>query len=56
MSAWSLLYAPGALLFAKAKGEVGQLVFTPFEKLIFAAVVFGALIAEFGLYKGFLTL
>ena len=52
----ALLYAPGAILFAKAKREVGQPVFTPVEKLIFAAVVVGALVAAFGLYDGFLTL
>ncbi len=52
----ALLYAPGALFFAKAKRELGQPVFTPIEKLIFAAVVIGALIAAYGLYDGFLSL
>ncbi|WP_213941143.1 arginine-ornithine antiporter [Pseudomonas sp. dw_612] len=52
----ALLYAPGAILFAKAKIEVGKQVFTNVEKLIFAAVVVGALIAAYGLYAGFLTL
>lgn len=52
----ALLYAPGALLFAKAKREAGQPVFTLIEKLIFAAVLIGALVAAFGLYKGYLTL
>jgi arginine:ornithine antiporter/lysine permease len=52
----ALLYAPGALLFARAKREAGQLVFTVLEKLVFAAVVLGALFAAYGLYKGFLTL
>jgi arginine:ornithine antiporter/lysine permease len=52
----ALLYAPGAILFAKAKREVGQPIFTNVEKLIFAAVVVGALVAAFGLYDGFLTL
>jgi len=52
----ALLYAPGAILFAKAKREIGQPVFTNVEKLIFAAVVIGALVAAFGLYDGFLTL
>ncbi|WP_017937602.1 arginine-ornithine antiporter [Zestomonas thermotolerans] len=52
----ALLYAPGALLFAKAKHELGQPVFTPLEKLIFAAVVVGAIVAAYGLYDGFLTL
>ncbi|MGY4523948.1 arginine-ornithine antiporter [Pseudomonas sp. UBA4617] len=52
----ALLYAPGVILFAKAKHEVGQPVFTTVEKLIFAAVVIGALVAAFGLYDGFLTL
>ncbi|MFJ2459334.1 arginine-ornithine antiporter [Pseudomonas neuropathica] len=52
----ALLYAPGAILFAKAKLELKQPVFTNVEKLIFAAVVAGALVAAYGLYDGFLTL
>ncbi|MFV3403526.1 MULTISPECIES: arginine-ornithine antiporter [Pseudomonas] len=52
----ALLYAPGAILFAKAKREVGKPIFTRLEKLIFAAVVVGALVAAYGLYDGFLTL
>ncbi|MFP3517239.1 arginine-ornithine antiporter [Pseudomonas sp. SIMBA_077] len=52
----ALLYAPGAILFAKAKRESGQQVFTAIEKVIFAAVVVGALVAAYGLYDGFLTL
>ncbi|REE21486.1 arginine:ornithine antiporter (APA family) [Paraburkholderia sp. BL27I4N3] len=52
----ALLYAPGALLFAKAKHEAGQPAFTFVEKLVLAAVLIGALVAAFGLYKGFLTL
>ena len=52
----ALLYAPGALLFAKAKRELGQPVFTQVEKLAFAGVVVGALVAAYGLHDGFLTL
>ncbi|MBP5078306.1 amino acid permease, partial [Pseudomonas chlororaphis] len=52
----ALLYAPGAILFAKAKLELGKPIFTNVEKLIFAAVVIGALLAAYGLYDGFLTL
>ncbi|OPA85819.1 arginine-ornithine antiporter [Pseudomonas fluorescens] len=52
----ALLYAPGAILFAMAKHELGKPIFTPVEKLIFAAVVIGALVAAYGLYAGFLTL
>ncbi|MDH1573546.1 arginine-ornithine antiporter [Pseudomonas sp. GD03746] len=52
----ALLYAPGGILFAKAKREIGQPIFTNVEKLIFAAVVIGALVAAYGLYDGFLTL
>ncbi|KAA8741574.1 arginine-ornithine antiporter [Pseudomonas koreensis] len=52
----ALLYAPGAILFAKAKLELNQPIFTNVEKLIFAAVVVGALVAAYGLYDGFLTL
>ncbi|MBF8745534.1 arginine-ornithine antiporter [Pseudomonas putida] len=52
----ALLYAPGAILFAKAKREVGQPIFTNIEKLVFAAVIVGAIVAAYGLYDGFLTL
>ncbi len=52
----ALLYAPGALFFAKAKRELDQPVFTTLEKLIFVVVLIGALIAAYGLYDGFLTL
>lgn len=52
----ALLYAPGALFFAKAKREQGLAVFTTPEKVIFATVMVGALIAAYGLYSGFLTL
>ena len=52
----ALLYAPGAILFAKAKRELGKPIFTNVEKLIFAAVIIGALVAAYGLYDGFLTL
>ncbi|AZF17597.1 arginine-ornithine antiporter [Pseudomonas sp. R3-18-08] len=52
----ALLYAPGAILFAKAKRELGKPIFTNVEKLIFAAVIVGALVAAYGLYDGFLTL
>ncbi|MPR01751.1 arginine-ornithine antiporter [Pseudomonas sp. MAFF 212408] len=52
----ALLYAPGAILFAMAKRELGKPIFTTLEKLIFGAVVIGALVAAYGLYAGFLTL
>jgi arginine:ornithine antiporter/lysine permease len=52
----ALLYAPGVILFAKAKRELGKPVFTNVEKLIFAAVIVGAVVAAYGLYDGFLTL
>ncbi|QEM80277.1 arginine-ornithine antiporter [Halomonas binhaiensis] len=52
----ALLYAPGALLFAKAKREQGVAVFTYIEKLIFLGVLLGAAMAIYGLYAGLLTL
>jgi arginine:ornithine antiporter/lysine permease len=52
----ALLYAPGVILFAKAKREIDKPVFTNVEKLVFAAVVVGAVVAAYGLYDGFLTL
>lgn len=52
----ALLYAPGALLFFKAKRELGQPVFTNIEKVIFVIVLIGAAIAAYGLYSGRLSL
>lgn len=52
----ALLYAPGVILFAKAKREQGKPLFTLPEKLIFTAVIIGALLAAYGLYSGLLAL
>ena len=52
----ALLYAPGVILFARAKREQGQPLFTRWEKLIFVAVVAGAGLAAFALYSGVLSL
>ncbi len=52
----ALLYAPGVVLFAKAKHEQGLPLFTTIEKGIFTCVVSGAGLATYGLYSGLLTL
>lgn len=52
----ALLYAPGVVLFARAKREQGLPLFTPWEKVIFAAVLVGGGVAAFGLYSGVLSL
>jgi len=52
----ALLYAPGAILFAKAKMETGKPVFTGIEKIIFAVVLIGAVYAAYGLQAGFLEI
>ena len=52
----ALLYAPGAILFAKAKMETNKPVFTGIEKIIFAVVLLGAVYAAYGLYAGFLEI
>lgn len=52
----ALLYAPGAILFAKAKREQGKPVFSNVEKIVFAVVVIGAGIAAAGLYQGWLSI
>ncbi len=52
----ALLYAPGAILFAKAKREQGLQVFTRIEKAVFTFVVAGAGLAATGLYQGWLAL
>jgi arginine:ornithine antiporter/lysine permease len=51
-----LLYAPGAILFAKAKREQGLPVFKGVEPLVFGVVLVGALAAGYGLYAGLLHL
>ena len=38
----ALLYAPGVILFARARHEQGQALFSHWERLIFAAVLVGA--------------
>ena len=52
----ALLYAPGVLLFAKAKREQCQPLFKGVEPVIFGAVVIAALAAAYGLYSGGLSL
>ncbi|MDO5073680.1 MAG: arginine-ornithine antiporter [Neisseria animaloris] len=52
----ALLYAPGAILYIKARLENKQLVFTNVEKFYFAVVVIGAIVAAAGLANGSLTL
>ncbi|WP_166359224.1 arginine-ornithine antiporter [Pseudomonas akapageensis] len=52
----ALLYAPGVILFARAKHEQGKPLFTGWEKLIFLVVVAGAVLAGYGLYSGVLSL
>ncbi len=52
----ALLYAPGVILFALAKREQGQPLFTAVEKGIFSCVIAGAGLAAYGLYSGVLSL
>ena len=52
----ALLYAPGVILFALAKREQGQPLFTHMEKGIFSCVIAGAGLAAYGLYSGVLSL
>jgi arginine:ornithine antiporter/lysine permease len=52
----ALLYAPGVILFARAKHEQGQRLFTGWETLIFAAVLLGAGVAAYALHAGMLSL
>ncbi|MCF7751701.1 hypothetical protein KQ945_13165 [Bacillus subtilis subsp. subtilis] len=52
----ALLYAPGMLLFALAKRQHGQPVFTGVERVIAAGVLATALAAVWGLWHGRLTL
>jgi arginine:ornithine antiporter/lysine permease len=52
----ALLYAPGVVLFALAKREQGQPLFTHWEKGIFSCVIAGAGLAAYGLYSGVLSL
>ena len=52
----SLLYAPGAALYAMARREQGQRIFTRTESVIFGVVLIGAIVAAHGLYAGYLHL
>ncbi|WP_314403041.1 arginine-ornithine antiporter [Stenotrophomonas rhizophila] len=52
----ALLYAPGMLMFAQAKRQHGQPVFTPVERLIAVCVLAVSLAAVWGLWHGHLTL
>ncbi|MCK6252075.1 arginine-ornithine antiporter [Pseudomonas fragi] len=52
----ALLYAPGIFFFAKAKREQGEVLFKPWEKVIFAMVLLAALAAAYALYSGALAL
>ncbi len=52
----ALLYAPGMLMFALAKQQRGQPVFTPVERVIAVCVLAVALAAVWGLWHGHLTL
>ncbi|OHV10020.1 arginine-ornithine antiporter [Kushneria phosphatilytica] len=52
----AVLYAPGALLFARARREQGKPVFVGFEKPLFAVVLLAGLFGVYGLYAGFLSL
>ncbi|WP_395063064.1 arginine-ornithine antiporter [Paraburkholderia silvatlantica] len=52
----SLLYAPSVVLFAKARREAGQYVFTHPEKVVFAAVLVAAVVAGYSLCRGLLSL
>jgi len=52
----ALLYAPGVILFALARHEQKQPLFTPIEKAVFTLVIIGAGVAAYGLYSRLLTL
>ena len=52
----ALLYAPGALVYYKARKENNKIVFTNVEKIIFAVTVIGAILAAVGLFTGKLSL
>ncbi|WP_018387608.1 basic amino acid/polyamine antiporter [Ancylobacter sp. FA202] len=47
-----VIYAPGTVLFILAQRERGHRIFTPMERLLFAAAATGAVIAIFGLATG----
>jgi arginine:ornithine antiporter/lysine permease len=52
----AILYAPGTILFIWARREQGELVFKPFEWLILAVVVIGAIMGIYGLATGGITI
>ncbi|MBU6950142.1 arginine-ornithine antiporter [Hahella sp. HN01] len=52
----SILYAPGAVVFAIARREQGERVFTPLETGVLVVLIMAALAGIAGLYMGYLSL
>ncbi|MET0930072.1 MAG: basic amino acid/polyamine antiporter [Aeromicrobium sp.] len=52
----TVLLAPAALLYVKARSEHGRRLFTPAEMGVFALVVVGAIVGVVGLWTGRITL
>jgi arginine:ornithine antiporter / lysine permease len=47
-----ILYAPGALLYVKARRERNLRIFRPFEAVLFVVIILGAVVAVVGLSTG----
>lgn len=51
-----IIYAPGTLLFIRARRERGLRVFTPAERLLFVIAIVGAIVGVIGLAGGWITI
>ena len=52
----AVLYAPGTLLYVRARREQGKHLFTPIEWLIVAAAAVGCCVGIYGLATGTITI
>ena len=52
----AILYGPGTILYVWARREQGEIVFKPFEWVIVAVVVLGAVMGVYGLATGGITI
>lgn len=52
----AILYGPGTILYVWARREQGEIVFRPFEWVIVAVVLLGAIMGVYGLATGTITI
>jgi arginine:ornithine antiporter/lysine permease len=52
----TVILAPAALLYIKARSEHGRRMFAPAEIALFALIIVGAVVGSVGLWTGRITL